>query len=86
MLQVLGIVSVFVTIVLGFLIVYANNFLVKRRKKEFGLYMLLGMGKRNISVILLLETLLVGIFSLVIGLIVGIFGSQLMSIVVAKMF
>ena len=84
MLQVLGIVSVFVTIVLGFLIVYANNFLVKRRKKEFGLYMLLGMGKRNISVILLLETLLVGIFSLVIGLIVGIFGSQLMSIVVAK--
>ena len=86
MLQVLGIVSVFVTIVLGFLILYANNFLVKRRKKEFGLYMLLGMGKRNISVILLLETLLVGIFSLVIGLIVGIFGSQLMSIVVAKMF
>lgn len=86
MLQVLGIVSVFVTIVLGFLIVYANNFLVKRRKKEFGLYMLLGMGKRNISVILLLETFLVGIFSLVIGLIVGIFGSQLMSIVVAKMF
>lgn len=86
MLQALGIVSVFVTIVLGFLIVYSNNFLVKRRKKEFGLYMLLGMGKRNVSMILLLETFLIGMFSLVIGLIVGIFGSQLMSVVVAKMF
>ena len=86
MIQVLGMVSVFVTLVLGFLIVYANNFLIKRRKKEFGLYMLLGMGRRNISVILLLETLLIGIFSLAVGLIVGIFGSQLMSILVAKLF
>ena len=48
--------------------------------------MLLGMGRRNISVILLLETLLIGIFSLAVGLIVGIFGSQLMSILVAKLF
>ena len=86
MIQVLGMVSVFVTLVLGFLIVYANNFLIKRRKKEFGLYILLGMGRRNISVILLLETLLIGIFSLAVGLIVGIFGSQLMSILVAKLF
>ena len=48
--------------------------------------MLLGIGRRNISVILLLETLLIGIFSLAVGLIVGIFGSQLMSILVAKLF
>ncbi len=40
-------VSVFVAAVLGFLIVYANNFMVKRRKKEFGLYMTLGMGKHQ---------------------------------------
>ena len=86
MVQALGIVSGFVTVVLGFLIVYANNFLIKRRKKEFGLYMLLGMGRRNISTILLLETFLIGIFSLAVGLIIGIFGSQLMSILVAKMF
>lgn len=86
MTQVLGGISVFISFVLGFLIIYANNFLIKRRKKEFGLYMLLGMGKRQISKILLLETLLVGIFSLGIGLLLGIFTSQFMSILVAKLF
>lgn len=86
MTQVLGGISVFISFVLGFLIVYANNFLIKRRKKEFGLYMLLGMGKRQISKILLLETFLVGIFSLGIGLVLGIFASQFMSILVAKLF
>lgn len=82
----IGIVSVFVAATLGFLIVYANNFLIKRRKKEFGLYMTLGMGKWQISRILLVETFLIGLLSLVIGLIVGVFGSQLMSVLVAKLF
>lgn len=86
MISMLGIVSVFVAIVLGFLIVYANNFLIKRRKKEFGLYMTLGMGKQQISRILLIETILIGLLSLVVGLVVGVFGSQLMSILVAKLF
>ena len=53
-------VSVFVAVILGFLIVYANNFLIKRRKREFGLYMTLGMGKRQISGILLGETFQIG--------------------------
>lgn len=79
-------VSVFVAVVLGFLIVYANNFLIKRRKREFGLYMTLGMGKRQISGILLGETFLIGLISLVVGLVIGVFGSQLMSILVAKLF
>ena len=43
----LGLVSIFVAVVLGFLIVYANNFLINRRKKEFGIYMMLGMKKRT---------------------------------------
>lgn len=86
MIDMLGIVSVFVSIILGFLIVYANNFLIKRRKKEFGIYMTLGMGRRKISRILLIETILIGIISLGVGLIVGIFGSQLMSILVGNMF
>ena len=86
MIQMLGFVSVFVAIVLGLLIVYANNFLINRRKKEFGIYMMLGMGKRQISKIILLETVFVGIISLAIGLIIGIFASQFMSILVAKMF
>ncbi len=86
MISMLGMVSVFVAIILGLLIVYANNFLINRRKKEFGIYMTLGMGKRQISKIILLETIFVGIISLAVGLIIGIFASQFMSIIVAKMF
>lgn len=86
MISMLGYVSVFVAVVLGLLIVYANNFLIKRRKKEFGIYMTLGMGKRQISKIIILETIFVGIISLVVGLIIGIFASQFMSALVAKMF
>ena len=86
MTQLIGFVSGFVAIILAFLIIYANNFLIKRRKKEFGIYMTLGMGKRQISKILLFETILIGIISLGIGLVIGIFGSQLMSILVSKLF
>lgn len=82
----LGGVSIFVSIVLGFLIIYANKFLIKKRKKEFGIYMTLGMGKRQMSKMLLIETLLIGLISLAAGLLVGIFASQLMSFIVAKMF
>ena len=84
--QVLSIISVFVAFILAFLIIYASGFLMKRRKKEFGIYMLLGMKKRKISRIILAETLLVGIISLIVGLVIGIGLSQLMSVVVANMF
>lgn len=86
MVSMLGYVSIFVAVVLGLLIVYANNFLINRRKKEFGIYMTLGMGKRQISKIIILETIFVGIISLIVGLIIGIFAAQFMSALVAKMF
>lgn len=86
MISMLNMVSVFIAVILGLLIVYANNFLINRRKKEFGIYMTLGMGKRQISKILLIETIFVGIISLLIGLVIGIFASQFMSILVAKLF
>ena len=86
LISVMGGVSVGVAVILGMLIIYANGFLIKRRKKEFGIYMLLGMGKKKVSKILICETSVVGFVSLVIGMIAGIFGSQLLSIVVAKMF
>lgn len=86
MVSMLGMVSIFVAVILGLLIVYANNFLINRRKKEFGIYMTLGMGKRQISKIILLETILVGIISLVIGIIIGVFASQFMSVLVSKLF
>ena len=86
MVQLIGMISVFIAIVLGFLIVYANNFLINRRKREFGIYMTLGMGRRQISTIILLETILVGILSLIVGIFIGVFASQFMSILVAKLF
>ena len=86
MVQMVGMISVFIAIVLGFLIVYANNFLINRRKREFGIYMTLGMGRRQISTIILFETILVGILSLVVGIFIGVFASQFMSILVAKLF
>ena len=79
-------VSVFVAFILGFLIIYANRFLMKRRHKEFGIYLTLGMSKRKISLILFFETLIVGVISLSIGLILGTGLSQLMSLFVANMF
>ncbi|MDD3394210.1 MAG: ABC transporter permease [Anaerotignum sp.] len=84
--QLLSIISVFVAVVLGFLIVYANNFFIKRRKKELGIYMTLGMEKSKISIILVLETLVMAIAALLLGLVVGIFGSQFMSVFTASIF
>ena len=79
-------VSVFVSFILGSLIIYASRFLIKRRNQEFGIYLILGMSKRKISLILFLETLFIGIISLVVGLLIGSCLSQLMSLLVANMF
>ncbi len=78
--------SVFVAVLLGLLIVYANRFLMKRRKKEFAIYLMLGMSKQKISVILFFETLLIGLGSLVVGLFLGVGLSQFMSAFVANLF
>ncbi len=86
MMTVLSGVSVFVSCILGFLIIYASRFLMKRRNKEFGVYLTLGMSRGKISMILFLETLFIGILSLVAGLAVGVLLSQFMSLVVANMF
>lgn len=79
-------VSVFVAFILGSLILYANNFLIKKRNKEMGIYMTLGMSKNKISRILILETLIVGAFSLISGLLLGLLASQGLSVLVAKLF
>lgn len=84
--EILSYISVFVAVILGFLIVYANNFFIKRRKKELAVYMTLGMGKRKISTILLLETSFIALVALVVGLAFGVIGSQFMSLFTAKLF
>ncbi len=84
--KMMSVISVFVAFVLGFLIVYASNFLLRRRKKEFGIYGVLGMSKLRIASIILTETLMIGMISLFIGLVIGIAASQGVSILIANMF
>ena len=79
-------VSVFLAVIMGFLVVYANQFLIRRRKKEFGMYQILGMTKRNVSKIMSIETIFVGFLALVVGLVAGIFISQFMMFATAHMF
>ena len=84
--SVIGIASVFISFILGFLIVYANNYLIKRRKKEFGIYMTLGMENKSLSRIIFVETMLIGVISLGIGLVCGVLLSQGISVFTAKLF
>lgn len=86
MMNMLSGVSVFVALVLGFLIIYASRFLMKRRNQEFGVYLTLGMSKGSISKILFFETILIGLLSLIVGLVIGVFSSQAMSVLVANSF
>ena len=83
---VMGVASVFISFVLGFLIVYANNFLIKRRKREFGIYMTLGMENKQLSRLIFMETMLIGFVSLAIGVVLGVLLSQGLSIFTAKLF
>ncbi|HDR5354140.1 TPA: FtsX-like permease family protein [Bacillus thuringiensis] len=82
----IGFVSVFISIILAFLIIFANNFIIRRRKKELGMYMTLGMSKYKISRILVVETLLIGLISLGVGVGLGVLLSQGLSILTAAMF
>ncbi|HAT4258817.1 TPA: ABC transporter permease [Clostridium perfringens] len=84
--QLIGYFSVFIAFVLGFLIVYANNYLIKRRKKEFGIYITLGMENGSLSKMIFLETLFIGAISLGIGVVLGIMLSQALSVLTAYMF
>ena len=83
---ILDIFSVFVAVVLACLILYANTFLIRRRKQEFGTYLMLGMNPSSVSVIVLLETVAVGLVSLGVGLALGFALSQGLSFVTAGLF
>lgn len=79
-------VSVFIAVILGFLIVYASRYLIRRRKKEFGTYLLFGMSPGKVSRIIVYETLSVGLISLVVGLVAGVLLSQVLLYVTAALF
>ena len=82
----MNIFSVIVALVLGFLVIYANQLLITRRKREFGIYLVLGMRPGQVSRILLYETVFIGLGSLVLGLGLGILISQLLSFATAALF
>lgn len=84
--QMISVISIGVSVILGGLIIYATKFLVNKRKKEFGIYMILGMSKRRMSRILFYETLYIGIISLAAGLLLGMLFAQVLSIFTAKLF
>ena len=85
-LTLIDIFSVFVSVILAFLILYANNFMVKRRKKELGTYLLLGLSQGRVAALLFAETALIGLISLGVGLVLGIFLSQFLSVFTAGFF
>ena len=72
--------------VMAFLMVYANNFIMKRRKKEFGLYQVLGMGRGRVATIMALETVIVSVGAFVAGIVLGVGLSQLMVFFTASLF
>jgi len=82
----MGGLSFIISFIVGFLILYANNYIIKRRKKEIGLYMLLGMSQKKVSFMLLSETIIIGFLSYVVGIIIGIFVSQIFSLITMKFF
>ena len=84
--KILSGMSVLVVFILGALIIYASRFLIKRRNKEFAIYLTLGMSKRKISRLLFFETLMIGVISLGVGLLLGVGVSQLISVLIAKLF
>lgn len=82
----LGDLTYFLAGVMAFLMVYANNFIMKRRKKEFGLYQVLGMGRGRVATIMALETVIVSVVAFVAGIVLGVGFSQLMTFFTASLF
>ena len=78
--------SIFLMIVIGILIVYANVFFMRRRVREFATYLLLGMKKSSLAFVILIENFIVGICALIVGLLVGVVVSQFSSLAVLKLF
>ena len=78
--------TVFLACVMGFLMVYANNFIMRRRKKELGLYQILGMGRGRVALVMALETAIVSVAALVLGIAIGVALSQLMVFFTASLF
>ena len=84
--RLIGMLSVFVWVVLAFLILYASGFLVRRRSRELGTYLMLGMERRQVALLLLAETAVTALAALAVGLALGVAISQALSLFTAGLF
>lgn len=78
--------AVFIDVIFCFLLGYANAFLLRRRRREFGTYLLLGMGRSHVALVLMAECALAGTASLVCGLLLGWLLSPVFSLIAAFVF
>lgn len=84
--QVLGFGVIVIAIFSAIFLFYTYSFLIKRRVREFGLYSVLGMTKKQIARILILETIFIAVLTLVFGLAFGLLFDKLMLLVLLKLF
>ncbi len=84
--QVLGFGVIVIAIFSAIFLFYTYSFLIKRRVREFGLYSVLGMTKKQIARILILETIFIAVTTLVFGLAFGLLFDKLMLLVLLKLF
>ena len=76
----------YVTAIFAFIFLfYTNSFLMKRRKKEFGVLNILGMEKRHISKVLLLENIYIAFITMLLGIIIGMVLDKAMFLILTKM-
>lgn len=78
--------SVFTIVIFAFLILYANRYLIRRRKQEFGIYRTLGMSNAQVARVLIYETMIAGASSLAVGLLAGIVLSPLFGLMTSVIF
>lgn len=78
--------SILIVLIMGWIIGYMTNYMLKRRSRELSIYMLSGISNRSISTLVLFENILIGAIAFVLGLPVGIFLSQLLDAIIANMF
>ncbi len=78
--------SAFTIVIFAFLILYANRYLIRRRKQEFGIYRTLGMGNAHVARVLIYETMIAGVSSLIVGLLTGIVLSPLFGLMTSVIF
>lgn len=78
--------SLLIVLIMGWIIAYMTNYILKKRSRELSIYMLSGIPNRSISTLILYESLLIGLFAFSLGLPVGMLLSQLLEAVLMHMF